>query len=137
MIRPNHPSMSIVRQCRLVPISRSSFYNAASGENPENLALMAEIDRQFLDAPFYGARQMTRRLRAAGRRVSVERVRRLMRLMRLMSIYSKRRISVPARGTGTTRICCADLGSIGPTSCCARLSSMSRWPRASRGGPAW
>ena len=30
----------------------------------ENLALMGEIDRQFLETPFYGARQMTWHLRA-------------------------------------------------------------------------
>ena len=37
---------------------------------------MAAIDRQFLETPFYGARQMTWHLRAAGRPVNVKRVRR-------------------------------------------------------------
>ncbi len=98
MIRPDHPSLSIVRQCRLVSISRSGFYHTPRGESPENLALMAEIDRQFLETPFYGARQMTWHLRAAGRLVNVKRVRRLMRLMGLMPIYRKPRTSVPAPG---------------------------------------
>lgn len=98
MIRHDHPSLSIVRQCRLVSISRSSFYHAPRGESPENLALMAEIDRQFLETPFYGARQMTWHLRAAGRPVNVKRVRRLMRLMGLMPIYRKPRTSAPAPG---------------------------------------
>jgi len=95
MIRPDHPSLSIVRQCRLVSISRSSFYHTPRGESPENLALMAEIDRQFLETPFYGARQMTWHLRAEGHRVNVKRVR---RLMRLMPIYRKPRTSIPAPG---------------------------------------
>jgi putative transposase len=98
MIRPDHPSLSIVRQCRLVSISRSSFYHTPRGESPENLALMAEIDRQFLETPFYGARQMTWHLRAVGWLVNVKRVRRLMRLMGLMPIYRKPRTSVPAPG---------------------------------------
>ena len=98
MIRPDHPSLSIVRQCRLVSISRSSFYHVPRGESAENLALMMEIDRQFLETPFYGARQMTWHLRAAGRPVNVKRVRRLMRLMGLMPIYRKPRTSVPAPG---------------------------------------
>ena len=66
MIRPDHPTLSIVRQCRLVSISRSSFYHVSRGETAWNLALMGEIDRQFLETPFYGARQMTWHLRAQG-----------------------------------------------------------------------
>ena len=59
MIQPDHPKLSITRQCRLALISRSTFYHAPKGESAENLALMIEIDRQFLETPFYGARQMT------------------------------------------------------------------------------
>ena len=59
MIRPDHPALSIVRQCRLASIGRSTFYHAPKGESSENLALMATIDHQFLETPFYGARQMT------------------------------------------------------------------------------
>ena len=60
MIQPDHPTLSIVRQCRLASIGRSTFYHAPrygahGGESPENLTLMAEIDRQFLETPFYGA----------------------------------------------------------------------------------
>ena len=59
---------------------------------------MAEIDRQFLDTPFYGARQMTWHLRAAGRLVNVKRVRRLMCLMGLTPIYRRPRTAIPAKG---------------------------------------
>ncbi len=45
MIRPDHPTLSIARQCRLVSISRSSYYPEARGEAPKNLALMGMIDR--------------------------------------------------------------------------------------------
>ena len=98
MIRPDHPSLSIVRQCGLVSISRSSFYHVSRGECTENLALMAEIDRQFLETPFYGAGQMTWHLRAHGHLVNIKRVRRLMRLMGLMAIYQRPRTSIPAKG---------------------------------------
>jgi len=66
MIRPDHPTLSIVRQYRLVSISRSSFYHVSSGETARNLSLMGMIDRQFLETPFYGAQQMTWHLRAEG-----------------------------------------------------------------------
>ena len=88
----------MARQCRLLSISRSSYYHTPVGESAENLALMAEIDRQVLETPFYGVRQMRWHLRARGHRVNVKRVRRLMRLMGLMPIYRKPRTSVPAPG---------------------------------------
>jgi putative transposase len=59
MILPDHPKLSIVRQCRLASISRSSFYHVPRGESAENLALMAEIDHKVLEIPFFGVRQMT------------------------------------------------------------------------------
>ena len=43
MIRPDHPGLSIVRQCRLASIGRSSFYHVPRGESPENLGLMGKI----------------------------------------------------------------------------------------------
>jgi len=52
MIWPDHPRLSIVRQCRLASLGRSMFYHVPRGESPENLALMGEIDRQFLETPF-------------------------------------------------------------------------------------
>ena len=98
MIRPGHPTLSIVRQCRLASINRSTFYHVPRGESAENLGLMVEIDRQFLETPFYGARQMTWHLRAEGHPVNIKRVRRLMRLMGLMPIYRRPRASIPAKG---------------------------------------
>ena len=97
MIERNHKELPIVKQCVLLSISRSSFYHAPKGESAENLALMAEIDRQFLDTPFYGVQQMTWHLRAKGWTVNVKRVRRLMRLMGLMPIYQQPRTSIPAK----------------------------------------
>ena len=52
MIERGHPSLSIVAQCRLVSISRSSFYHAPVAETAEMLALMAVIDASFLDHPW-------------------------------------------------------------------------------------
>ena len=101
MIQSNHPKLSVVRQCRLVSISRSVFYHQPRGESARNLALMTQIDRQFLDTPFYGAQQMTWHLRAQGHRVNIKRVRRLMRLMGLMPIYQRPRTSIPAKGHQT------------------------------------
>ena len=40
MMRRDHPALSLSRQCKVLSISRSSFYYAPKGESPENLALM-------------------------------------------------------------------------------------------------
>ncbi len=51
MIDPGHPRLSIVRQCELASISRSSFYREPTAENEETLRLMRLIDEQFLETP--------------------------------------------------------------------------------------
>lgn len=95
MIEPNHPRLSIVRQCELVGVARSSFYHTGTGESPLNLELMRRIDVQFLETPFYGSRQMARTLRRQGYEVSRKRIRRLMRKMGLAAIYQAPRTSAP------------------------------------------
>ncbi len=66
VIRRDQPDLSLSRQCRLLSISRSSFYYAPKGESPVNLALMRRIDGLFMKYPFYGSRQMARQLRREG-----------------------------------------------------------------------
>ena len=95
LVSADHPRLSVVRQCALVSISRSSYYYTPSGESELNLVLMREIDRQFLETPWYGSRQMTRHLRRRGYDVGRTRIRRLMRTMGLQAIYQKPRTSTP------------------------------------------
>ena len=95
LIEPGHGQLSIVRQCELVSISRSSFYHRPVGETAETLALMRLIDAQFLESPWYGSRQMARHLRRDGHEVGRKRVRRLMTRMGLAPIYQRPRTTVP------------------------------------------
>lgn len=95
LIEPEHPRLSIVRQCALVSISRSSYYGPGTGETAENLALMRVIDEQFLETPWYGSRQMMRHLRRLGYAVNRKRVRRLMGRMGLQAVYQKPKTTVP------------------------------------------
>lgn len=101
MIEPDHPDLSIGMQCHLLSISRSSFYYSPLGETDTNLGLMRLIDKQFLDTPFYGVRQMTWHMRNEGHPVNEKRIRRLMRLMGLMPIYQTPNTSKPAKGHKT------------------------------------
>ena len=95
MIEAEHPRLSVVRQCELMSISRSSFYYQPVGETAENLALMRLIDAQFLETPWYGSRQMARHLRRDAHEVGRKRVRRLMATMGLAAVYQRPRTTVP------------------------------------------
>jgi len=95
MIEPAHQRLSIAAQCRLLSISRLSYYYAPVPESEETLALMRVIDAAFLDMPWYGSRQMVRHLRRGGYDVGRRRVRRLMGKMGLSPIYQRPRTSDP------------------------------------------
>ena len=94
-VEAGREDLPIVRQCELLSLSRSSFYYQPVGESAENLALMRLIDAQFLETPWYGARQMVRHLRRDGHEVGRKRVRRLMALMGLAPIYQRPRTTLP------------------------------------------
>jgi putative transposase len=95
IVEAKHPRLSIAKQCDLLSISRSSFYYEELGESPLNLKLMRLIDEQFLETPYYGARQMKRYLRRQGYLVNRKRIRRLMLKMGLSPIYQKPNTSKP------------------------------------------
>ena len=46
MVEEDHPGLSIVRQCELLSIARSSFYRTPCGESAMNLTLMRLIDER-------------------------------------------------------------------------------------------
>jgi putative transposase len=93
MIEPEHPKLSVVRQCELLGLPRASYYRRPDPESDENLRLMRVIDETYLAWPVFGSRQMTRWLRRQGYRVNRKRVRRLMALMGLEAIYRKPNLS--------------------------------------------
>ena len=76
-------------------MGRSSFYYQPVQDNAVDLVLMAAIDRQFLETPYYGSRKMVAVLRRAGYVVNRKRVRRLMRRMGLHVIWQKPNTSKP------------------------------------------
>ncbi len=83
----DHPHLSVLRQCKRLSVLRSGLYYQPVGESAENLRFMEIIDKQFLETPWYGSRQMARYMKRQGYQCGRHRVRRLMRLMRLVPIY--------------------------------------------------
>jgi len=98
MIDRDHRQLSLVRQCKLLSVSRAWVYYRPVPVRAEDLELMALMDRQYLKNPFYGSRKMKVWLLGEGYLVSRDKVRRLMRLMGLEAIYRRPNTSKPAPG---------------------------------------
>jgi putative transposase len=93
MVDRRHPSLSVVRQCRLLDINRSGLYYQPIGIPQGDLVIMKLIDRLHLTTPIYGARKIAVLLN-----ISRKRARRLMQIMGLKAIYRRPWTSQPAPG---------------------------------------
>ena len=80
MIERGNEKLPTKRQCRLLGVSRSTYYHQPKGPSAADLELMAQIDLEYLKTPFYGSRKMAKLLgRLLNRPINRKRVRRLMR----------------------------------------------------------
>ena len=98
MIDRGHHELSVVRQCKLLDISRSSAYYSPVQADEYELELMGLVDKQYLLTPFYGSRKMAVWLRGQGHQVNRKRVQRLMRRMGIEAIYRRPRTTMPDSG---------------------------------------
>lgn len=86
-IEIDNTELSITQQCVLLGLPRSTYYYIPNrGESEENIALMNEIDKIYIDKPFYGYPRMTDELHEKGYHVNHKRVKRLMRLMGIQAV---------------------------------------------------
>jgi putative transposase len=95
LVEPAEPALSIVAQCRLLKVARSTLYYRAVPVSGEDLKLMRRMDELHLAYPFYGSRRLAAALRRAGWPANRKRVRRLMEVMALETIYQKPNTSQP------------------------------------------
>ena len=94
LLEPKNKDISIKRQCSLLGISRTQYYYKKKPEKAENNVIMDEIDKQYIDTPFYGARRFEVHIeRKLGIDVNVKRISRLMRKMGIEAIYRKPNLS--------------------------------------------
>jgi len=94
MIETTHPQLSVLRQCQLIGLSRSSYYYKPVAVGAQELALRAALDRAYTCWPFYGSRRLTWALQQDGFAVGRKRVQGLMRDMGLEALYPKPRLSL-------------------------------------------
>ncbi len=102
--------LSVRRQCALLTLARSNLYYEPKGESrrtcglwrssiarqAHGMAMLPRGDKQFLETPWYGSRQMARHMKRNNHACGRHRVRRLMRLMRLVPIYQEPNTRRPA-----------------------------------------
>ena len=94
MVEPDHSSLSVRRQCRLLKVPRSTLYYKPRSATPENLALMRRIDQIHLEDPSAGSRRIAAIVRREGEPVNRKRVQRLMRVMEIELTAPRRRTTI-------------------------------------------
>jgi putative transposase len=97
LVEPNHPLISVRRQCELLGLNRSTLYYEPATESEFNLHLMRLLDEYYLKMPFIGVVKMTQLLRSQGYEVNPKRIRRLLRKMGLMALYPKPKTTMPSK----------------------------------------
>jgi putative transposase len=98
MIEKCHEVLSISQQCDLFSVPRSTYYYKPVKETEYNLLLMREMDKLYLDNPFYGSRLMTASLIRNGFQVNRKRVSRLMKAMGIEAMYPKPKVKTSEPG---------------------------------------
>lgn len=98
MIEPQNRKISIINQCKVLKIPKSTYYYKQKPVSPEELEMMRQIDEEYLKHPSYGSRSMRRHLEKKGYKINRKRVQRLMRQMGIEAIYPKPRTSIPHPG---------------------------------------
>jgi len=93
MIKPNHESISVRRQCKILSVSRSSFYYRAINEKPENVKMMHLMDRHLLKHPTEGVLSMVDYLKEMGYPVGPKRIRRLFTIMGYQTLYRRKNLT--------------------------------------------
>ncbi len=89
MIDNKHPTLSLVRQCELLTVNRSTLYYKPVATSEVNVDLINQVRDIWHAHPFYGYRRITAALQRLGYSVNRKRIKRLMGLLGLEAIYPK------------------------------------------------
>jgi putative transposase len=77
-------SLSIAKRCKLIGLSRSSYYYEEEPIKSHDLWLMNRVDEIYTEYPFYGSRRITEELRRDGYQVNRKRIQRVMQSLGLV-----------------------------------------------------
>lgn len=99
MVELWHEHISVFRQTQLLSISRNFLYHIPK-RNEQEEQLMEEIDKIYLEKPFYGARRIVKELELLWYSTSRYKVSQLMKIMWIEAIYPKKKTSIPNKEHG-------------------------------------
>lgn len=87
-------NLSIVRQCELLDLNRSSYYyRSRKVLNDSDHKVINRIDEIFTEHPYYGTRRMSHALRSEGCNISRKLVRKYYEILGIEAIYPKMNLS--------------------------------------------
>lgn len=86
MIEKEHPTLSVVKQAKLLDINRSSIYYKPVGVSSEELTFKRRIDEIYTKHPYYGSRRITASLKREGFNINRKAVQRHMREMGISGV---------------------------------------------------
>ena len=88
--------LSVVKQCELLNITRSSFYYVPVGFSDQDLDILGKLDEFYTENPTYGTRRMKSALKKRyGIRVGRSKIKKYMNTLNIAAIYPKKRLSLP------------------------------------------
>lgn len=93
LLEPNNDTLSLRKQCKLLDISRSSYYYQPVPVDEYELHIMNEIDEIYTEFPYYGYLRITKELKRRGENVNKKRTSRLMQVMGIQGITPKKNLS--------------------------------------------
>lgn len=97
MIEEFNCKLSVAEQCRMVNISRSSFYAYKQQQPLNDQEIINAISAIYNQHPEYGSRRITAILKRQGINVNRKRTQRLMKLMNIQGVQKKRNLSIPRK----------------------------------------
>lgn len=96
MIEPDNP-LTLVRQCQLLDLSRSTYYYRPQPADVGYLALLRQMDEQYLKTPQFGARSYATWFQRQGIQVGRKKAASMMKTLGIISIAPKPRTSIPGK----------------------------------------
>ena len=91
LVDSKYIELSVVKQCELLEVNRSSFYYEPVAESEENLSIMRVLDEQYFKTPFYGLERLLVLFILKGYKINRKRLRRLMKIQGWKTLYCKPR----------------------------------------------
>ena len=94
MIDPNIANLTIMRQCELLLVNRSTYYYKPDNDlDAPDLKIMKIIDETYTMHPYYGMRRMAKYLQLQGLNVGRKGVRHYYQIMGIVAVYPKMNLS--------------------------------------------